>query len=127
MLQLAETQVMLQENLQISQEIPLLKSQDRIQETLDRLDFNVSYFLVGRLKASEIYPFDYYKVQFKQDSKVPYGIPFYVDTEDHLSFTLRTEDPTWSDAVNDKLLKFNQPFDLGGWLGVIQRISKKWQ
>ena len=124
LLQLAETQVMLQENIQISQEIPLLKSQERIQETLDRLDFNVSYFLVGRLKASEIYPADFYRVQFNKDTKVPYGIPFYVETEDHLNFTLSTEDPVWSQVVDEKLLKFNQPFDLGGWQGTINRISK---
>ena len=38
-----------------SNEIRVLKSQDLIEATLRRLDFDVSYFIVGRLKTEEVY------------------------------------------------------------------------
>lgn len=38
-----------------SNEMRILKSQDLIEEALQRLDFDVSYFLVGRVRTTEVY------------------------------------------------------------------------
>jgi tyrosine-protein kinase Etk/Wzc len=38
-----------------SNEIRVLQSQDMIEKTLERLDFDVSYYLVGRLRTTEVY------------------------------------------------------------------------
>jgi len=42
-------------NIEVWQEIPLLKSFDKINATIERLDFDVSYFAKGQLKTTEIY------------------------------------------------------------------------
>ena len=41
------------QNIEVYQEIPLLKSEDKIRETLRRVTFDVSYFAEGRLKTTE--------------------------------------------------------------------------
>src|ERR1041385_8980282 len=38
-----------------SNEIRVIKSQDLIERSLNKLDFDVSYFLVGRFKTTEVY------------------------------------------------------------------------
>ena len=43
------------ERIEIFQQIPLLKSEERILETLRRLDFEVTYVAEGRLISSELY------------------------------------------------------------------------
>ncbi len=39
----------------ITNQIRVLTSQDLIDETLDRLDFGISYYIVGRIKTTEVY------------------------------------------------------------------------
>ncbi len=112
---MSESRVLIQDEIRITQEIPLLKSEDRIQETLDRLNFNTSYFVAGRLKASEVYPTDFYKVSFDEESSVPYGVQFYLEPRDEESFSLRTENLKWKESVDNKVFKYGNPIVLDGW------------
>ena len=48
--------------IEVYQEIPLLKSHDKIRETLNRLNFDISYYIEGNVKTTEIYPYLHFHV-----------------------------------------------------------------
>jgi tyrosine-protein kinase Etk/Wzc len=79
-----------------SNEIRVIMSQDLIEKALSRLDFDVSYFLVGRLRTTEVYsgvPFSFkllalneklyeQKIKFKIISISQYEITFTLDDKE---------------------------------------------
>lgn len=109
----------------VSQEIPLLKSQGRIQATLDRLDFSVSYFIQGQFKTTEVYPADYYELrQDPTSANYPYGRQIYVNAINNEQYQLQTDDPQWQPAFEGVELSFGQSYDIDGWKFKVDLRSK---
>ncbi len=100
----------------ISQEIPLLKSQGRIQATLDRLEFGISYFIQGQFKTSEVYPGDFYKVISRANSQnFPYGLKIYLDQKENGRYVLETEVENWQSHFVNKEFEFGKSYSANGW------------
>ncbi len=76
---------------QITNQIRVLQSHDLISKTLDKLNFQISYFIVGRVKTTEIQQIDAFTVNVKLIESLGeqfYGVPFDVKIVDHNSFVL---------------------------------------
>ncbi len=105
------------ENIEVYQEIPLLKSQDKIEETLRRLDFQVSYFVKGWLKTQEIFPMTKYNFFIEIDSAstfLPTGIPIYINSSEDGTFTLSSEDENLQQYLIGRKFHFGIPADING-------------
>ncbi|XOV91178.1 MAG: polysaccharide biosynthesis tyrosine autokinase [Bacteroidota bacterium] len=121
LLRLAESGASLTNGNQVYQEIPLLKSQGRIMATLEKLDFDVSYFIQGKFKTSEVYPSDYYKIiQSPASKNYPYNLPIYIIPDDDGHFTLQTEDETWNNAFSGQSFISGKTNNINGWQFVIE-------
>lgn len=107
----------LSERIEINQQIPLLKSENRIIETLRRLDFDISYFVEGRMKATEIYNSNSYKV-FNQDSSVniPYNQSIYLEKINEHSYSLYSENEQFNQNLIDRTFLFDANQNINGWL-----------
>lgn len=104
------------QRIEVFQEIPLLKSEDKIRETLRRLDFDVSYFTVGRFKTTEVYRDYNFKVGVDTSStKIPYGIPIQISSQKKLYYVLSSEDEDLNKRVKGKQFRFGAHYDVGGW------------
>lgn len=66
----------------------VIKSTDLIEKVLDRLSLNVSYFIVGRLKVTEIYSHMPFKVIADDRSSRFTGLPFSLKILDESRFEL---------------------------------------
>ena len=100
---------------EVYEEIPILKSPSRIAATIDRLDFEVSYFVKGEIKTTESlqgYGFSV-KVDSVQGSSIPYGVPIYVNYLDTKTFQLE------SGTTKGKRYSFGEPINVGGaWVRI---------
>src|SRR5690554_1692259 len=79
---------------QITNQIRVLQSHDLISQTLDKLNFQISYFIVGRVKTTEIPQIDAFDVQMKLIESTGahlYGTAFDVKIIDHDSYVLSFE------------------------------------
>lgn len=79
---------------QITNQIRVLQSHDLISKTLDKLDFQISYFIVGRVKTTEIPRIDAFTVDMKLIESTGshlYGTPFDVKIIDNQTFMLSFE------------------------------------
>jgi capsular exopolysaccharide synthesis family protein len=64
---------------QITNQIRVLQSHDLISKTLDKLNFQISYFIVGRVKTTEIPYIDAFEVDVRlveSNGGHLYGVPF---------------------------------------------------
>ncbi|MGB6034920.1 MAG: Wzz/FepE/Etk N-terminal domain-containing protein, partial [Cryomorphaceae bacterium] len=63
---------------QITNQIRVLQSHDLISRTLEKLDFQVSYYIVGRVKTTEIPNIDAFDVDIKlvESEGALFGVPF---------------------------------------------------
>lgn len=61
---------------QITNQIRVLQSHDIINKTLEKLDFEVSYFIVGRVKTTELPYIDAIDVDVRLLNPRLYGVPF---------------------------------------------------
>lgn len=83
----------------------VLKSSGLIEEVLEQLPLNVSYYIVGRLKITEIYEHMPFRVDFDDRSQAYSGMPFTLSIIDTSSFRLQYK----SGGVNkDKVFKFGE-------------------
>src|SRR5690554_2731180 len=78
---------------QITNQMRVLQSHDLISRTLDKLDFQVSYFIVGRVKTTEIPSIDAFDLDIRivGSEDALYGVPFNVKIVDKNSFRLSFE------------------------------------
>jgi len=77
---------------QLTNQIRVLKSHDLISNTLDKLDFQISYFIVGRVKTTEIPYIDAFNVDIKLiegEGADLFGVPFDIKILDKETFSLR--------------------------------------
>lgn len=92
---------------QITNQIRILQSHDLISKTLDKLDFKVSYYIVGRVKTTEISHIDAFKVDIQligSEGSELYGVPFDIKVLDGESFTLTFE-------KDDQTIQRTHPFN----------------
>ena len=77
----------------IRQEIALIKSWENVYRTVSSLDFEVRYFLEGKIRTTEVYKDKPFTVAFDRKSKViPYGVRFFCKYSDTVSYRLGTDD-----------------------------------
>jgi capsular exopolysaccharide synthesis family protein len=104
------------QRIEVFQEIPLLKSNDKIEQALRLLDFDVSYFAEGEIKTSEIYGDMFFQVEVDSSSRtVPYGMPIYLDNYDELGFGLWSPTESWQKHFEDHRYYFGQWSEAGGF------------
>lgn len=83
----------------------VLKSSGLIEEVLDRLSLDVAYFIIGRLRVTEVYQNMPFKVFSDERSLARSGMEFHLDIIDELTYRLSYE----IDGVSrDRVYKFGQ-------------------
>lgn len=119
---------MFMQTMEVNQEIPFLKSQDKIEETLRRLDFGVSYFIEGRFKTTEIYGSYPYRLQYDSASTfIPYGVRIDIISENKENFVLIAADDKIQPFFSGQLFHFGQTYTVNGWtfkLSKLQQIER---
>src|SRR5688572_17425012 len=101
---LVDASFFLSGSTEVYEEIPILKSPKRIEATIGKLDFRVSYFSEGEIKTTESlkgYGFTV-NIDTVEGPNVPYGLPLYVVYLDVQHFKLEVEDESWQKAVGDR-------------------------
>jgi len=82
---------------QLTNQVRVLQSHDLISKTIDNLDFSVSYFIVGRVKTTEIPRIDAFTIEidiFQSNGVSLYGVPFDIKIKDKESFLLSFDNGT---------------------------------
>lgn len=104
----------------IENEIEILRSHSLLAKTLDELEFDVSYFLVGDVKVSEAYKDSPFRVDVTGLEYSAYGRLFEVEIVDENSFRF-----TYTQGDSEKAIeeKFGQAFDFG--LGRITLLKRE--
>ena len=77
---------------QLTNQIRVLKSHDLIANTLDKLDYQISYFIVGRVKTTEIPYIDAFSIDIKLidgEGADLFGVPFDIKIVDENTFSLK--------------------------------------
>jgi hypothetical protein len=101
---------------EVYEEIPLLLSPERIEATIDKLDFRVSYFARGLIKTSiEInkgYGFDV-KIDTIVGASYPFEVPIFVNHLSAATFELEIDNEFWNKEVKDKKFRFGELVSLG--------------
>ncbi len=75
----------------IENEIEIFRSHNLLAKTLNQLDFDVSYFLIGNVKVSEVYTDCPFKIQVGVLDFGAYYQPFFVDIIDSSKFVFHYE------------------------------------
>ena len=104
----------------IENEIEILRSHSLLAKTLDELEFDVSYFLVGDVKVSEAYKDSPFRVDVTGLEYSAYGRLFEVEIVDENSFRF-----TYTQGDSEKAIAetFGQAFDFG--LGKITLLKRE--
>ncbi|HET8860538.1 exopolysaccharide transport family protein [Marivirga sp.] len=103
---------------EVYEEIPLLKSNDKIEETINRLNFRVSYFAEGYIKTTEQKSGNGFQLEMDSlsGSHIPYGLKIFVNKQKDEGFEFNVEGPTqWEDLLEDKDFNYNQPYKIKDW------------
>lgn len=88
-------------------EIEILRSHRMIGQALDQLDFEVSYFLIGNIKTSEVYKESPFQLEIDTLNHLAYFMPFYVKVVDDQTFEWKYEFEEKSVVLSGK---FGEPF-----------------
>ncbi len=94
----------------IENEIEIIRSHNLMAKTLNELDFDVSYFLVGNVKISEVYKDCPFRVSINQVNYQAYSQDFNVDIIDDSSFRYYF---TVNDEEKSFTAKFEELLDFG--------------
>lgn len=100
---------------EVYEEIPILKSPRRIEATVDKLDFRVSYFSEGEIKTTESLNGFGYEVTIDtiRGNSIPYGIPVFVNYLDSKTFELDISQEFWTNQVKGKKFRFGEQVLVG--------------
>lgn len=105
------------DQIEVNQEIPLLKSESRIRETLNRLDFNVTYMVEGRLKTTELYQSHPFQIITSDSSTfVPYDQEINLTRINENSYSLSAVDESLNETLINKSFLFNSKQNINGWI-----------
>ncbi len=106
---------MFRNRIEVFQEIPLLKSPAKILETIDRLDFHISYFVEGNVKTTEVYPASFFRVSLDSgSSQIPYNIPVYVIPTADGAFSLSSDNEKWNSYFQSTSCRYDVPCTFNG-------------
>ncbi|MFW6203079.1 MAG: GumC family protein, partial [Marinilabilia sp.] len=75
----------------LDNQIAVLTSRDILQQTIDQLDFDVSYYAAGRLKDSEVYGNVPFEVKVDSSEAQILNVPLYVSSVDENHFRLKVD------------------------------------
>lgn len=104
------------QRIEVFQEIPLLKSNDKIERTLNLLDFGISYYAEGEIKTSEIYGDVFFRVELDSAQRnLPYGVPIYLDNYDETGFGMWSPNEYLQKQFAGRRFGFNQWLETGGF------------
>ncbi len=113
------------QRIESHQELPLLKSQDKIEETLKRVDFGTSYFAEGRFKLTELYKNTPFTVITDSSSQyVPYGAKIFLISEDQFKYRLFTDNEKLNKLIQNKEFSFDTDYQLQGWMFSVKLNSR---
>src|SRR5690606_24807252 len=89
---------------EITNQMRVLQSHDLISTTLDKLNFDLSYFIVGRVKTTEVSFIDAFDIEITLLDQSLYQVPFGINISDDNSFTLTFQ-------KDGEPVQRNYPFD----------------
>ncbi len=103
----------------IENEIEILRSHNLLAKTLNELEFDVSYFLVGDVKVSEVYKDSPFSIVISELEYPAYGMLFEIEIidENRFSFSYQAAD---EEVIREE--EFGKEFDFG--MGLI-RVEKR--
>ena len=94
----------------IENEIEILRSHDLMAKALGELNFEVSYFLVGDVKVSEVYKDSPFRVEIDRLDYAAYAIQFFVEILDNDRYTLSYETKNGVFSIQST---FGETIDIG--------------
>ncbi|MDX2190675.1 MAG: polysaccharide biosynthesis tyrosine autokinase [Bacteroidota bacterium] len=111
-------------NINLQNEMKIFSSKKLIEETVKKLDWKVSYYIEGTIKASQLYKFNEFKLNFSDSNNaIPYNKIFYIKVLDNEKFELKFK----KDENRNSLLKnpfyFNKEYEIDGFKFSIDRAS----
>ncbi|HAR20697.1 MAG TPA: hypothetical protein DCR46_08540 [Cytophagales bacterium] len=93
----------------LNNEINIVKSVSTVREVVEQLDMKVSYFLVGSIRNTELYPHSPIKLVFDTSStSIPYNITFQLNVVNNNEFSLKLKDNK-SFQFAQKKYRFGEP------------------
>lgn len=96
----------------IENEIEILQSHNLLARTLDKLDFEVSYFLIGDVKVSEVYTDCPFHVEISQIDFSAYSKQYFIHIIDQNSFSFSYKMPDGEEFTKQgefgKIFTFDQ-------------------
>ena len=100
----------------LTNESILLKTKALALQTLQKLDFDVSYYKKGNIKLTELYKFGVpYQVIFDTTSTtIPFDVLFRIKLEDD-HYVLFSEDKHWSSFIEEKRFSYYKKQDVNGF------------
>lgn len=109
----------------IANETKILKSTRMIEETVNKLNLDISYFIKGRLKTGEVYKQVPFSVDGKVSDRTLYNVPFSINILDKNRFKVEV---TIDEKPFSKVARFGDPvvhpkfsFILSSDSGVVER------
>ncbi len=104
-----------QQRIEVAQEIPLLRAQSKIIATLNNLNFNVSYFVEGNVKTTEVYPGSFFTVTVDTTSTyLPYGEQITVVWNDENNYSLSSDNVDLNKFFQNKTCRYGEFCDFHG-------------
>ncbi len=88
-------------------EVNILKSHDLVARAVNKLDLNVSYYITGRLRTTEIYENLPFKITVKNVSPTFYEVPIYIKIDNPTYIELKY---TFNGVPRIDKVKYNEVF-----------------
>jgi tyrosine-protein kinase Etk/Wzc len=103
-------------NINLTNEIKIFSSRKLIDETIKNIDWKVSYYVEGTIKASEIYKFNTFKVDFSDSNNAtPYNKVFLLKVLSNGRYQLSLKDDDKADIPFEKEYLFNKSYTINGF------------
>ena len=110
----------------LNNEIVLLRSSGLIEELVKELNWEVSYWLDGSVRTSELYKASPFLVDYSQsDNLVPYGTRFQINLLNPEQFVLETEREPYKSAFAGRTFKFGEELNIEGFQFVVYLINRE--
>lgn len=103
---------------EVYEEIPLLKSNRKIEETISRLNFRISYFAEGYVKTVEQKTGNGFEIitDTLTGTDVPYGLEIYVNKKSDKEFQLDVQgSEKWENLLEDQSFSYNENYQIKDW------------
>ncbi|HEY4651510.1 MAG TPA: Wzz/FepE/Etk N-terminal domain-containing protein, partial [Pontibacter sp.] len=106
----------------LNNESVLLKSKDLVQETIQNLNFGVSYFAQGDIRFTEVYNWSPIEVVFDTAStNIPYDVLIRCELLEGDKFALSSDNPDVNTLLQGKTFRSGQPIVTKGFTFTVTR------